>query len=208
MPPADPPPAPSSDPKGCSAPRGRAAALPPDERRAEIIAVTVPLLGTHGTAITIRQIAAAAGLAEGTLFRVFPDKDAIIQAAVDTVLDPAPLQAALRAIDRDLPLEERLTAGVAVLQERVARIWQLMAVVGMNRVPPSDRPPDLSALAELFEPDRDRIDRDPQQAAQLLRGLTFASTHPALIADGPLDPADIVSILLDGIRADAGEGPC
>ena len=42
----------------------------------------------------------------------------------------------------------------------------------------------------------------PSAAAQLLRGLTFAGTHPALIAGEPLTPDEIVSVLLDGIRAD------
>ena len=51
---------------------------------------------------------------------------------------------------------------------------------------------DLGALAALFEPDRDQLRRDPLEAAHLLRGMTFAGTHPALIVDEPLPPAEIV----------------
>jgi hypothetical protein len=41
--------------------------------------------------------------------------------------------------------------------------------------------------------------RDPLASAQLFRGLIFAASHPAL-ADEPLPPAEIVTLLLDGIR--------
>ncbi len=53
----------------------RAESLPPDERRAMIIEAMLPLLLEHGEMVTTRQIAEAAGIAEGTIFRVFADKD-------------------------------------------------------------------------------------------------------------------------------------
>ena len=77
--------------------RKRASALPPDERRSAIIEATLPLLLEHGEMVTTRQIAEAAGIAEGTIFRVFADKDAVIAAVIDAAVDPAPIEAALGA---------------------------------------------------------------------------------------------------------------
>jgi AcrR family transcriptional regulator len=188
--------------------RHRAAPLPPTERRATIVSATIPLLIEHGAKLTTRQIADAAGIAEGTIFRVFPDKESLIDAALETAIDPSPTDLALGTIDRSLPLEARLEAAAEIIQRRVASIWQLMAAVGRTKAPDPPgsrgssgvrRPPDSAALAELFEPDRDRLRRDPAACAKLFRGVIFAGSHPAL-AEEPLAPAEIVSIFLDGVR--------
>ena len=162
----------------------------------------MPLLLEHGVGVTTRQIAEAAGIAEGTIFRVFPDKESLIEATVVTAFDPEPVEQALRAIDLDAPLEQRLVEAVDVLRRRLTTIWQLMTAAGLTKVPDEHRgPPNLEALAALFEPERDQLRREPLAAAQLLRGLTFAGSHPALIVDEALPSAEIVSVLLDGIRA-------
>jgi AcrR family transcriptional regulator len=189
--------------------RTRAAAMPPDERRAAIIEATIPLLLEHGSSVTTRQIAEAAGIAEGTIFRVFPDKESLLSAAVEKALDAAPLDAALLAIDRDLPLEERLVTAVDVIKERVNRVWLLMTAVGMTKPPQraerSRGTPDVATLALLFEPDQDSLRRDPTVSAQLLRGLTFAGSHPALIVGEPMASTEIVSLVLDGVRRHADD---
>lgn len=184
----------------------RAVALPPDERRAAIVDATLPLVLAHGHGVTTRQIADAAGIAEGTIFRVFPDKDSLIAAVVDKAFDPEPVEAALMAIDPSLDLEARLVVAVAMMQERFASVWQLMTAIGMTRPPQDDsssarrRMTDLSALATLFEPDRAQLSRPPKESASLLRGLVLATSHPAIVTEEPMRPEEIVALLLDGIR--------
>lgn len=182
--------------------RTRAAALPPDERRAEIVAAVLPLVREHGTAITTKQIAEAAGIAEGTIFRVFEDKGALIEAVVEAAVDPAPTEAALRAVDPGLPLEDRLVEAVEILRRRTTQVFQIMAAVGPAGAARVAKPrgPEIAVLAALFEPDADQLRREPHQAAQVLRGLTLAGTHPLLILEAPLSSEEIVSLVLDGVR--------
>jgi AcrR family transcriptional regulator len=178
----------------------RAAALPPDERRAAIIAATLPLLLEHGNAVTTRMIAVAAGIAEGTIFRVFPSKEALVDAAVDTAFDPAPTEAQLAEIDPALPFEARLARAVEIVQARTNTIWRLTSTVGVAKVPDSRRRMgDLHGLIELFASEPGRINRPAIEAARLLRSLTLAVSHPALSQE-IVPPDEIVSLLLDGIR--------
>src|ERR1700704_2407818 len=86
--------------------RRRAAALPLEARRSMIIEATTPLLLEHGEMVTTRQVADAAGIAEGTIFRAFADKDELLGAVIDAALDPAPLELALATIDPTLPLAD------------------------------------------------------------------------------------------------------
>jgi AcrR family transcriptional regulator len=186
--------------------RKRAAALPPEARRIAIVDATLPLLMELGPNITTRQIAEAAGIAEGTIFRVFPDKDALIAAAVEKALDPAPLEARLQEIDRSRPLEARLIEAVHVVQERSARLWQLMSNVGFTASAAQRdemrrrNMEDLPAFVALFEPDDKALRFAARACARRLRALAIAGTHPALVGDQAMTAPEIVSLFLDGAR--------
>lgn len=187
----------------------RAGALPPEARRASIIDATLPLLRTYGAAVTTAQIAMAAGVAEGTLFRVFPDKEALIAAAIQTAFDPAPTEALLAQIDRERPLRDQLIAAVEILRSRVEQIWQMLAILGMSSPlqrpklagPPSEHDAGIRAqLVAIFEPHRDELRCDPAYAARVLRMVAFAGSHPRITDNLPLTAAEIVAVVLDGIR--------
>ena len=107
----------------------RASPLPPDERRAQILRVTEPLVLEHGARVTTRQIAEAAGLAEGTLFRLYPTKHALLHDVVLAVLDPADACAELAGIDPELPLATRLEQAVTAMQHQMSRIGSLMSAM-------------------------------------------------------------------------------
>jgi AcrR family transcriptional regulator len=177
----------------------RATALPPDERRSMIVAATLPLLLEYGDRVTSKQIAEAAGIAEGTIFRAFADKDEVIAAVIDSALDPEPLEVALRDIAEGLPFEDRVTAATVIIQHRVIDVWRLVSSVGTRFHEMARRPmADSDALVRIFEVGRAHITVEPIVAARLLRALTLSTTHP-MLAGEPMSPDELVQLFLHGV---------
>jgi AcrR family transcriptional regulator len=186
----------------------RAAPLPLDERRAALIAATEPLLERYGRDVSTRQIAAAAGVAEGTIFRAFATKEELIDAVIKDSFDIHRTCDELAKIDLGLSLEERLTAAVAVLQERLRRVFALFGSLRLRGEAPdhdsfrakqqADNALVNSAIAALIKPDQDQLRLDVLEAASALRAVTFALSHP-IVGGGSLSaPRQIVDLVLYG----------
>jgi AcrR family transcriptional regulator len=183
--------------------RVRAPALSPDERRAAIVAATLPLLLERGIGVTTKQIADAAGIAEGTIFRVFPDKNALLGAVIDAAADTSATEAAIAGIDPSLPVERQIEEAVRILQRRMLEVWRVVSTMfdtDAFRGRRGRKAPDIAALIEWFERHQDVVRCDAKHAARALQGLTIGVTHPALYGDEPMDPADVASLFLDGLR--------
>jgi AcrR family transcriptional regulator len=187
--------------------RPRARALSASERRAAIVAATLPLLLERGIGVTTKQIADAAGIAEGTIFRVFPDKNALLGAVLDAAGDTSVAEAAIGAIDDSLSIDRQVEEAVRVIQRRVLEVWRVVSAVldtdafrGRRR----RKAADIASLTVWFERHRDVIRGDPGLAARALQGLTIGVSHPAFYGDEPMDPADIARLFLDGLRAAKG----
>lgn len=169
--------------------------MTPEQRRETIVSAAIPLLIEREGNVTTGQIAAAAGIAEGTVFRAFNDKQELLAECMRVGLRAGDVVDEIAQLSLERPLDERLATAVDLVTGYMRHMWSLvqaLQVAGLNRSemhphPGEDgekkstsRKPEgmiqvTRAIVELFEPERDKLRLDPRLAARMLVGLVFAN---------------------------------
>lgn len=165
----------------------------------------LPLVAEYGAAVTTAQVARAAGIGEATIFRVFKDKDELLDAVVAEALDPTTVLDELRSIELTQPLAGRLVEAVDALRAHLGRlgtvVGELHAAGHHRRGRGADEAPrersagrDASvratheAIADLFEPERAALRLPVDQLTEVFlalmagRGRFPGTGSPALTA--------------------------
>jgi AcrR family transcriptional regulator len=188
--------------------RVRAKRLSSDDRRSSIIDAVIPLLVEHGRAVTTRQIADAAGVAEGTLFRAFGDKESLIEAAFQRFVDPEPLHRQLAAIDAELTLEQKVNDILFIMRSRMRGVHGMMHAMGMTGPPPRRADPEelTRIIAGVLEPDTDRLGASTEQVISFIRMVAFATSIPAFTQGQDIPTEQLAALITHGIAGPPAEG--
>ncbi|WP_225842044.1 TetR/AcrR family transcriptional regulator [Streptomyces albus] len=199
--------------------RRRAPAMSAEQRRAMIVTAALPLVIEYGPLVTTAKIARAAGIGEGTIFRVFTDKEALLAACLEEALRPDDTVAHLEGIALDQPLRSRLMEAAEVMRGYMNRIGDVagaLASVGKTaRISDAEdmeegrrqREEGLAApraaLAALLEPDRDVLRLEPERLADLFQLMLMSAGR--LVASQPLDDEELVDLFLNGAVTSGGD---
>ncbi len=182
--------------------------LSADDRRAQIIAAVTPAVLEHGSAITSRQLAEAAGVAEGTLFKAFGDKESLLTALAEQHMTDADAAASFESDS----LDELVTTLVSVLVERMRFMFQLAMALGpiAQRVA-EERREDFEQskfwIAAHFQPFESQLRVTPLVAAELVRSLAWAAAAGWGEAEPVSSAHDIIQVLLHGIVSSDDRDP-
>lgn len=195
-----------------AATRERARPMAPDDRRAAMIQAVIPLLKEHGRDVSTRQIAEACGVAEGTVFRAFKDKESLITAAIEAYFDPLPFRTAIGSIDPELPVEQKLRAVLTLLRERFAGVIGFMSALRMtDGPPPAVRTAGdqwIDRLKDLLRPDLDALAVPVELVAYHLRLVAFASSIPPFNVPHTFSDEELLQLVAHGVLKPEGSCPC
>jgi AcrR family transcriptional regulator len=194
-----------------------------DATRDKLLDATIHLVREVGYAqTTTRAIAQAAGVAEGTLYRHYPDKAGLFAAAISRQSAP------ITAWARDLPARAGTGTVAGTLIDCLTRLATLRVDIvpfelAMITDPELARPATAARTPEPGPPEflaqylhaeqrlgRIRADIDPVKIAVVLLATLFGLAVPPrrttdALGDSWPDIADAVHIVIDGVGAPAEE---
>ncbi len=189
--------------------RKRASPMSPEDRRSAILDAAIPLLKEHGRDVSTRQIADAAGVAEGTLFRAFGDKETLISAAIDKFFDPEPFRNALRGVDPADTTEDKIHQVIEILRARFEGVVGFMSVMRQQGPPPRRPGSDddhewLDILARTFR--RDELAVPVDLLAHYLRVIAFSTALPPLNERHRFTTDELVGLITRGVLPRTASG--
>ncbi|TQM83447.1 TetR family transcriptional regulator [Saccharothrix saharensis] len=104
-----------------------------ERNRAAILATAARLIADHGPdGFSMEDVAAAAGVGKGTVFRRFGDRDGLVRAVVDETSQTWRAESAALLEASDVPAQERVITFVATLFDHV--LAALPLVTALERV--------------------------------------------------------------------------
>jgi len=178
-----------------------------ERNRRRILEAAEEVFAERGLDVSLDDIAAAAGVGVGTVYRRFPDKDSLIDALFEDKIDGV-VQIAREALELEDPWEsfETFVLAVGRAQAHDRGLKEALHVAGRGR----DR---IAIARQRIAPVAIEIVRRAQEAGVLRRDFGVLDVPATfftigLLADRMRDVAPdywerLMTIFLDGVRAEA-----
>lgn len=176
-----------------------------DDRRAQILAAVLPVVLERGMAVTSKELADAAGVAEGTIFKAFGDKETLLrELAADNALGADAAGLWLESLEpADLTLEQ-LVEGIAqrALDQYVVQLRLFQMLGPLMQAPTQEHldrfEAELAPWAAALADHADGLTFEPAHAASMLRMLVVAGSQEGAWGI-PMTAADITRMFLHGV---------
>ncbi|MCC6495352.1 MAG: TetR/AcrR family transcriptional regulator [Propionibacteriaceae bacterium] len=192
----------------------RATPMAPEERRQAIIEATLPLILERGTDLSTREIATAAGVAEGTIFRAFETKAELIVAAMHAALSAQDALHRLETLPAGQTLDDRVAGILEVLLAEIQRTRSLTAELSNpelhgprhhdGRACPPFRHRErhaklVNAVEAALAGHSIGLAVPPRTAAQVLLAMAFATSLDITDNNTLAQPRNLAEVVLHGL---------
>lgn len=171
-----------------------------------IASAAVPLFIEQGASVTTRQIADELGIAEGTIFRAFGDKESLTHAVVEAFFEQVHDTLAPDVISPTLDLEEKLHAIIRLARIRAKGTFAMLSLLDPGEARTYMRQRRGGGFAETaaaaFATDIPAMNVSREKLAAILRLLIVAVSAPQLHDGDHLTDDDLVAFVLHGIAGD------
>src|SRR6266542_6875633 len=176
-----------------------------DRTRAAILDAAAHALSEHRGRTSMADVAAAAGVSRATLYRYYPDREALLDALASHALADAAARLADAGLDR-APVEqaiERIVRALTAVGDRYAVLIREQVEADPNEIERLIAAPMRAVFARGLESGLLRQDLSADVLLELFGGAIVASLK--LIQQGRLGveeaSAAAASVFLDGARA-------
>ncbi|MGP5071052.1 TetR/AcrR family transcriptional regulator [Arthrobacter rhombi] len=187
----------------------RARPMSAEERRTMIATSAIPLYLEQGASVTSRQLADHLGIAEGTIFRVFGDKAALVRSVVDAFFDQTHQGLGPDLEDPDLDVEQKLRVLIRNARARARGVFTMISLLEpgeAHEYMKHRREGHFEqTAAAAFAADAAQLNIPPQKLGALIRLLVIAASAPRMGGGDPLSDDELVDFALHGIIGQAGK---
>jgi AcrR family transcriptional regulator len=174
--------------------------------RAKVLEAAMAVVEARGVGAPTEEIAKAAGVGAGTLFRHFPTKEALLEAVYQARLDALAARARELSTSDDpvTALEEFFTATVSQAATKNA-LAEALAAAGITAGKPVDLRPALADLLSRAQAAGGiRSDIRIEDLLSLLVGASRAVEH---LGPGSDAHGRVIDVIFNGLRTGADQRP-
>lgn len=187
----------------------RAAPMSAEDRRQWIAVEAIPLFIEHGTSVTTKQLAEHLGIAEGTIFRAFSDKEMLVKAVVEAFFVQTHEKVTSDLSSPHTDLRGTLRTIIRTTREFSHGVFRMLALLDHDDAHQVIKHQDNRCFEDTVQqalmPYSDVFNLPADRLGALIKLVVVAASAPRLSNTVPLDDEEILDFILYGIIGRAAD---
>ncbi|MDO5729978.1 MAG: TetR/AcrR family transcriptional regulator [Actinomycetaceae bacterium] len=186
----------------------RAAPMSPEDRRQWIAVEAIPLFIEYGTSVTTKQLADHLGIAEGTIFRAFPDKESLIKAVAEAFFIQAHEAVTADLLSNHTDLRETLLTIIRATREFSRGVFRMLSLLDHDEaheiIKHQDNRCFEDTVKQALAPYSVQLNLPSDRLGVLIKLVVVAASAPRLSSSVPLSDEEMLDFLLYGMIGQTG----